>query len=235
MIDPQARFSDEETREIISLAASRQEEADRVKLGGSGGLTLGALEEAARGAGIDPLYVQAAAKDVVLRRGAAPVARRAALRAEVRAQRVVAGSLSDAEWERMVADLRETFGKTGIASQFGEVREWSSGNAPSEMPVTIRFEPLDEGTLITLHQPTMAMSSVLYSVGGTTGGMAALLAILFAMGDFAASMMFLPLMIAGLGALGTGGAWLGYRAQIQRQEERFRAVLDRAELLARGR
>lgn len=47
MIDSNFRFSDEETRQIIARATSRQEEAERVQLDARG-LTLGALQEVAR-------------------------------------------------------------------------------------------------------------------------------------------------------------------------------------------
>jgi hypothetical protein len=50
---------------------------------------------------------------------------------------VVPGTVSDVQWERMVAEFRQS----GSTSQFGPVREWVSATEASSMPVTVRLEP----------------------------------------------------------------------------------------------
>lgn len=233
MTDPEAHLTDEETRQIIARAADRQEQAERVPLDSGTGLTLSTLQEVAREAGIDPLYVDAAAREVLLRREAAPAATRLGLPVELRAQRVIPGSVSDAQWERMVTEFREAFRKSGIVSQFGQVREWVSGNEASGMPVNIRLEPVDRNTLITLQQPTMTASQLVYAVGGGFSVAAALVGVVFAVGDFAPIILLLPILFLILALLGSLGAWAAYRAWMPRQEEQFRALLDRAELIGR--
>ncbi len=234
MIDSQARFSDEETRQIIAWAAQRQEDTDRVQLGTGAGLTFGALQEVARDAGIDPLHVRAAAKDILLRRDAPPIKTRAGLPLELRVQRVVPGSVSDGEWERMVAEFRQTFRKSGSVSQFGAVREWISQNEASNMPITVRLEPVDEGTLVTLHQSTKTMSDLVYAGGGSMLATGAIIGVLAVVTSAPGAVMAPILLFAVLAVLGSLGPWAGCRAWIPRQRERFRAVLDRAELIARA-
>jgi hypothetical protein len=234
VIDPEARFSDEETRRILARAASRQDEVERARLGtrSSTDLTLAAVQAAAREAGIDPLHVEAAAREVVLRRDAAPVKTRAGLPVEMKMQRVIPGDVSDAQWERMVTEFRQTFRKSGATSQFGPVREWISGNEQSSMPITVRIEPVDEGTLLTLLQSSKAMSDIVYAVGGVFGGFAAFLgALAFFSPGFPVA---LPLVLLCFALVFSVGSWGGYRAWLPRQEKQFRAVLDRSELIARS-
>jgi hypothetical protein len=133
----------------------------------------------------------------------------------------------------MVTEFREAFRKSGIVSQFGQVREWVSGNEASGMPVNIRLEPVDRNTLITLQQPTMTASQLVYAVGGGFSVAAALVGVVFAVGDFAPIILLLPILFLILALLGSLGAWAAYRAWMPRQEEQFRALLDRAELIGR--
>ena len=235
MIDPGTEFSEEEIRRILARAADREAEAERARPAAGTGLTLGGLKEAAANAGIDPLHVEAAAREVMLRRDAPPATTRLGLPLELGAQRVIPGPVSDAQWERMVAEFREAFRKTGIVSQFGEVREWVSGNESREgMPVKVRLEPVDEGTLVTLHQPTGSLSTTTYALGGTFSFFAVLFGALFGLGDFAPGVLTLPVLMALLAVASFAGGWAGGRVWAPRQEERLRAVLDRVELIGRG-
>jgi hypothetical protein len=234
VIDPQAKFSEDETRQIIARAASRQEQAERVRLGTGTGLTLEVLQDVGRDAGIDPLHIEAAAKDVMLRRDASPVKTRLGLPLELRAQRVVPGSVSDAQWERMVTEFRQTFRKSGTVSQFGPVREWISEEESSNMPVKIRLEPVDERTVITLRQSTKTASEMAYVIGGTLASFGAMFGVFVGMGAFGPGGVVLPILFGVLAVLSSLGIWGGYRAWMPRQEERFRALLDRTELIARA-
>lgn len=235
MIDPRTAFSEEEIRRILARAADREAEGERARLGAGTGLTLGGLKEVATDAGLDPLHVEAAAREVLLHRAAVPERTRLGLPVELLAQRVIPGPVSDAQWERMVAGFRDVFRKSGIVSQFGEVREWVSGNESTEgMPVRIRLEPVDEGTLVTLQQPTRSLSVTTYALGGTFSFFALLFGALFVAGDFAPAVATLPILMAVLGVVSFVGGWAGWRAWVPRQEERFRAVLDRVELIGRG-
>ena len=231
VIDPTIRFSEEETRQIIARAASRQDESERMRSAAGTGLTLGMLQDVAREAGIDPLQIAAAASDVLIRRDVRPVKKRLGLPTALGIQRVVPGSVSDSQWERMVADFRRTFGKSGTVSQFGGVREWIIESGSTAL--AIRLEPLDENTLITLHQPTAGASEIT-AIGGTFSLIALATGALVAFGSFEPHVALLPAIFGSIAALSSLGIWAGYRIWIPRQEERIRAVLDRAELILRA-
>lgn len=233
MIDPNARFSDEEIRQILARAAARQNDSEQRQLGERSGITLGALQEIARDAGLDPLHVEAAAGDVLLRRDTAPVKTRLGIPAELRAQRRVGSGVTDAEWERIVVDLRRTFRATGTVSQFGPVREWISGAEASGAPVHVRLEPTDGGTLMTISQSTKMMSQLVYSMGGGIAAVGVMLAVIIALGE-TTELMALPLIFLVLGVLAGLGGWGISRSWVPRQEQKFRTVLDRAELIARS-
>lgn len=231
MIDPNALFSDDEIRQILARAAARQNDSEQRQLGERSGITLGALQEIARDAGLDPLHIEAAASDVLLRRDTVPVKTRLGFPTELRAQRLVGSGVSDAEWERIVVDLRRTFRSSGTVSQFGPVREWISGNEASGSAVHIRLEPADGGTRMTINQSTKMMSQLVYGMAGAFGSMGAFFAILVAV--LGTLPIFLPLFFLVLGVLFGLGGWGVYRSWVPRQEEKFRTVLDRAELIAR--
>ncbi|MBA2671027.1 MAG: hypothetical protein H0U67_11705, partial [Gemmatimonadetes bacterium] len=199
MIDPQARFSDEEARQILVRAAAQEESAERASAGR--GLSVVALQEIAREAGLDSLQVEAAAREVLLRRDSLPVRTRLGLPVELGVQRVIPGTVSDAQWESMVAEFRKTFRKSGMASQFGGVREWISANEESQMPVKVRLEPVDESTLITVQQPMNVAPQIIYPVGGGFSAAAVLFGVLAAIGSFPVSLPVLFLMFALLGSL----------------------------------
>lgn len=228
MIDPDTRFSDEETRRILARAADR--EAPAAQKPGTG-LTLHALQEIARETGIDPRHVEAAAREMVLRRSTAPAPRRLGLPLSLDARRVVPGRVTDAQWERMVAEFRRAFRKSGATSQFGEVREWISENEEGAMPVKVRLEPVDGGTLVTIGQPTTLVPQLVYGLGGGLTGMAAVFGGLAAV---AGAPVGLPLLFLGMAAATAGGVRFGYGAWMPRREKQFEALLDRAELIARA-
>jgi hypothetical protein len=228
MIDPEAKFTDEEARQILVRAASREERAERVSTGR--GLNVHALQEIAREVGLDPLQVEAAAREALLRRESPPVPTWLGIPLEAGLQRVVPGTVSDAGWERMVAEFRRAFRTSGITSQFGGVREWISASEKSDMPVQVRLEPVDESTLVTLQQPMSLVPQMVYAVGGTFSAAAVLFAVLAAIGSLPLHLSFLFFAMALLGSL---GVWGGYRAWLPRREEQLRAVADRVELIAR--
>lgn len=231
-MDSDTPLSEKQMREILARAADRQRAAERSLAKPEAALTLGALREAASEAGMDAGHLDAAAYDVLLRRETAPAPSRLGLPLELTARRSIRAGVTDVQWERIVGELRTTFKKTGIATQYGAVREWVSSDERSNFPVHVRLEPEQGGTRITLRQDTGAQTEVLYGVGGSFSFMAVLLGALFAFGDFAPAVMLIPVLLLVLAMVSSGGAWLAYRAAGRRQEERFASMLDRIELVA---
>lgn len=163
MSDGERRFSESEVDEIFERATSA--EASRaLKPSGapsSDGLTLSELKEIGAEVGIPPERIAEAAQ-ALSHRLAVP-APRTFLGAPRSVSRIVRlpRALTDAEWSRLVVDLRETFGAQGRIQAHGALRSWSNGN------LQVHVEP--EGDGFRLRMQTLkgdALSRAL--VGGTT-------------------------------------------------------------------
>src|SRR5437870_10699022 len=84
-------------------------------------------------------------------------------------------ALSDPEWERLVADLRDTFDATGRMRQDGAFRQWTNGNLQAVL------EPTDIGHRLRLR--TGKGDAVAFLMGGLAiGGLAAAMGIALALG-----------------------------------------------------
>lgn len=118
------RYTSGEIETIFARAAKRAETAPHTRSDGTG-LTLRELTEIGIEAGIPPELVAEAAgsldRDEALRR---------MLWLPVGLHRVVSleRNPTEREWERLVADLRETFGATGRIQEHGGLRQWTNGN-----------------------------------------------------------------------------------------------------------
>lgn len=234
-MDESNAFSDDEVREILRLAARRQDESERASLPGSAGLRLDQMTEIARGVGIEPAHVRAAAREVALRRGVTPVGTRFGIPKEVRVTRVLPGPVTDEEWEPIVEQLRRMFGVPGVASQYGGVREWLSGVGTRETaPIVVRVEAAEDGTIMTASQDAAVLSTLPAILGGSFLLTAALLGGAFAVGSFEAAVWLIPALFIGLAGVSFGGAIVGGRVWAKRQVERLATALDRAELIHRS-
>jgi hypothetical protein len=120
------RFTDAEVAKIIERATLRSESPAPVPVHRSG-LTLAEVQEIAREVGLDPASVAAAARTV----DESPATTRPGLLGlPLRVERIIplGREVSDAEWERMVVDLRDTFDARGRTRDEGSFRQWSNGN-----------------------------------------------------------------------------------------------------------
>jgi len=120
------RYSEEEVAEIFKRAAEAQQTARR-QLPSGEGMTLAELESIGREVGIPPELVAQAARG--LDRAGAPAGRRF-LGLPVGVGRTVElpRRLTDAEWDHLVVDLRETFDARGTVRIDGTLRQWINGN-----------------------------------------------------------------------------------------------------------
>lgn len=228
------RFTDEEGRRILRRAAERQEAAERARLREGETLTLAELESIAEEVGIDRSYVDAAAREVVIRRDAGPVDVSMGLPKELVEVRVLPGTVSDRQWEQMVGVLRESFGRSGIVTQFGDVREWSSSSDGRDgMPVHVRLAPTEGGTQLSMSQSTLSVRQVGPIVGGSFGFIAAFLTAFVAVGDFEPAVWSLPILMlliavgSGLGSTLLGKRWVRSRTAL------MDSVADKMELIGR--
>jgi hypothetical protein len=140
------RYSDDEVREIFSLATTGEGHDGSVPAE-PGGLTLDALQRIGQEAGIAPARVAMAATQLDARGRTTPVRR--SLGMPVGVSRVVdlPRAPTDREWEQLVALCRSTFGSRGRVSTTGGLREWSQGNLHVCIEPTERGEQLRLSTL----------------------------------------------------------------------------------------
>lgn len=136
------RYSDVEVAAIFEQA-SKVQAGDANQLTSAAGMTLAQLQEIGREVGIEPSIIAQAARTV----GASvPMPSRTLLGLPITVGRTVQldRKVSDAEWERLVVDLRETFEARGVVRQEGSLRQWTNGN------LQILVEPTDTGDRIRM-------------------------------------------------------------------------------------
>lgn len=120
------RYHDHEIAAIFEQAAEAQAGARAHRR--DEGLTLAELQEVGAAVGIAPEFVARAARAVDHRGRAAPRKTILGLPLGVSRTVVLPGPLSDGDWERLVVDLRDTFGARGRLRQDGSLRQWTNGN-----------------------------------------------------------------------------------------------------------
>lgn len=122
------RYSDEEVAAIFERAAKSQAGLQRQQPQTlAEGTTLGELQQIGRDVGIPAELVARAAREIDL---AGRPTERKYLGLTIGVGRTVElpRRLTDEEWERVVADLRETFDARGKVRSEGSTRMWSNGN-----------------------------------------------------------------------------------------------------------
>jgi hypothetical protein len=230
------RFNEQEIHALFERAAERQEQARRAEEASEAGLSLKELQHIGQSAGIAPEHVAEAAAELA---ASEPTAEFAAsesmlgIPAQVRHTRRLRGPVGDEAWERVVAELRQTFGQPGVAGKVGRVREWST-TSDDQMPVRVTLTPENEGTRVVIEQRLESQHEGLKTGLATGLVMATFLAGFLLWGDFPSHYpVLIPgLVLAVIGAI-TGGAWFQLSRHARRQDERFAAVIDRIDLVAR--
>lgn len=160
------QFSEEDAQRIFALAAERQKTAE---VAHDKKLTLAELEEAGLAAGIDPAYIRAAAADL-LRPDRVNVHRTfAGLPVEVRSTRLYATPIDEEKWTALVLRLRDLFGKEGLVTSFGKVRQWQSEADERRTPVRVMVEEENGGARVTIERKTWPkVLGASFGVGGFT-------------------------------------------------------------------
>jgi hypothetical protein len=169
------RYSDEETAAIFKAAAELQA-AESTPTGGvvapvSGeGMTLAQLQQIGREVGIPSDLVERVASGLD-RRGRTSVRRFLGLPIGVGRTVPLQRTLTDAEWERLVVDLRETFDARGRLRTEGAFRQWTNGNLQALIEPTATGDQLrlktmkgDAYALITGGFATIAFDAFLFAL-----------------------------------------------------------------------
>lgn len=137
------RFNEAEVAAIFAQASEAQAQSPGLQLPSGEGLTLTELQEIGREVGIPSEQVSHAAQ--VIARGGAPTFRKfLGFPIGVRQTIDLDRKLSDADWERLVVDLRETFDARGTVRKDGSLRQWTNGNLQALL------EPTETGDRLRL-------------------------------------------------------------------------------------
>lgn len=225
------RFSEQEARQIFALAAEREH---AVQAHPAAGLTLSDLEEAARAAGMDPAFVQAAAADF-LHAGDKPMRRTfAGMPVGLRRTRVLKHTLDDEGWAEVVAACRRIFGKHGLVTDLGRSREWVSEASDRRMPVRVLVEETDGSLRVTIDrsmwQRVLGLS-VSSGVNFTVG-----LALFFAWLATTPSPLWIPaLVLVSFALLFGAGTYTSLRLSERRDVRRFADTFAVIEQIAASR
>lgn len=120
------RFNEAEVAAIFERAAEAQQTSPQ-QLPSGEGMTLTDLQEIGREVGFSSEQLATAAKAIELQ--GRPTSRDfLGLPIGVGLSIDLGRNLSNEEWERLVADLRETFDARGVVKSDGSLRHWANGN-----------------------------------------------------------------------------------------------------------
>lgn len=120
------RYSDTETAAIFRVATERPE-TGVPQPSGLDGLTLRELQAIGREVGLSDDAIERAVHVLEVRESAES-RRLLGLPVGVERRVKLPHRLSDAEWERLVVQLRDVFGARGITGSDGSLRQWTNGN-----------------------------------------------------------------------------------------------------------
>jgi hypothetical protein len=204
------RFSEDEVAFILERAAAAEanpamDDVDANATGlteesglGSSGMTLQQLTDVAREAGLSPEAVVRAA-GAVQRGDLVPTTRITAYGLPIGVGRIVEFSrrVTDAEWERMVVALRETFQARGTMRQEGSLRSWNNGN------LTAMLEPTATGHRLRL-TTRKGDASGMISLGITMLSIAAVMATIVLFKEGSPMPWWSPGVFVGIGLAAIG-------------------------------
>lgn len=193
------RYDDAEVAAIFERAARAPDGAVVRHAPQREGMTLAELQAIGREVGIAPDAIAVAAQDVG--RSSAPPARRfMGLPVGVGRTVQLDRRLTDADWERIVGDLRETFDARGTLHRDGSLRQWTNGN------LQVLLEPTATGDRIRLRTRKGDAPGMLGGGLGMMVASAAISALNLAQGGFPDVGALLAVASLGLGGAGMFGA-----------------------------
>jgi len=224
-LSPERRYSEQEITEIFRQAAEAQETAQG-QMSQSEGLTLAELQEIGKEAGITPEFISSSAAAVDRMDLVHSPTRYLGI--PISAARTVdlPGPLSDANWNRLVEDLRDTFEATGKLQRDGAVREWANGNLRAVV------EPTETGHRLSLRTLKGNAKGLIWAgFAAAFLGIVTLTQVLFSGDPFSARTLSLVMMsVALLGSMGFSAFRLPFWAK--ERERQMDKIATRAITLA---
>ncbi|HEX5004577.1 MAG TPA: hypothetical protein VFV65_04635 [Gemmatimonadales bacterium] len=205
------RYSEAEVAEIFRQAAEAQQSAQR-RLPPGDGLTLSDLQGIGQDVGIPPDLIAQAA--TTLERGGLPASRRfLGLPLGVGRTVELPRPLTEAEWEHLVVDLRDTFHARGTIRSDGGLREWTNGNLQALL------EPTPTGARLRLRTLNgNARGLMLVGMGMIGIALGPFIAAVLTVGAEAALPQLLPFLLGGGALFGLGALRLPRWATARRRQ-----------------
>lgn len=216
------RYTEEETAAIFARA-SEATPPEASSLTAPEGWSLAELQAIGREAGLAPDEVAAAAR-ALDRAPQPPVRRFVGMTIGVGRTVQLDRKMDDAEWERLVVLLRDTFDARGQLRVDGALRQWTNGN------LQVLVEPTPGGDRVrlrTLNANAQAYATVGLTLLATSGIVTAALA---AQGALTPSLVMgtvIPFFSVGL--VGVAAAWLRSRRWAPTRQQQMDDVARRLE------
>lgn len=166
-MDNERRYSEQEIADIFEQAAEAQKAAQH-QLSRGEGLTIAELQQIGKEAGLTSEFIARAADQLdrqPVTVAVSPSRRYLGLPITVSRTVDLPGPLSDAAWERLVADLRETFQAAGKVEQDGSLRHWWNGNLHAFVEPTASGHRLRMHTLNEYWRSILTGSMVFLAMG----------------------------------------------------------------------
>lgn len=228
------RYDDREVDQIFAVAVRSEDAPVRLDPDGPG-LTLRQLQEIGEEAGIHPERIADAARSLAARASHLPQKR--SLGMPVSVGRVVPLSRrpTDAEWDTLVADFRDTFEAAGEPLEEGRARMWSNGALRVILERTLEGDQLRFTTVNRRFRSLNRMGATLATWGLVYLGMLAPEVLTSAGGLAGALSTLLPALIVtagGLGFIGLSGITLP--KWVEERDEQFERLAERAQALVSG-
>lgn len=184
------RYDDDEVAEIFRKAAEGPQSLPH-QVAGDAGMTLAELQDIGREAGLSPEAVASAARSLEIRPQAG-VRRYLAMPIGVERTIELHRRLTEAEWERLVVQLREVFNARGTVSSNGSFRQWTNGNLQALLEPTanghrLRMSTVRGGSMFSMNVGvgligTSALMVIFGALAGHLGDMWTGAAIISALG-----------------------------------------------------
>lgn len=211
------RYRDDEVRQILDSAIGK-DEASTASLPVGSGLTLRELQDVGREVGVAPERITEAVAEFEGRGVALKRATTLGLPTSVGSVLSLPRNPTDLEWERLVGELRSTFGVKGEVSVHGTLREWSNGTLHAFI------EPDQNGYRLRLEDSRAAALGVGLMFGGFLLVLSLMILLALLDRQDADGKLFVPLFfsLGGAGAIALGATPLPSWAR--EQEERIQHI-----------
>jgi hypothetical protein len=191
-VTEERRYQDHEVRQILDLAIG-QDDASAPSLPAGSGLTLRELHEVGREVGLPANRITEAVAAFEGKGELLPRTTAFGLPTSVGSVVALPRNPTDLEWERLIAELRTTFGVKGEVSVHGSLREWSHGTLHAFV------EPTETGFRLRLTDSRAAGFGVGVFAGGFLLAFSLLIFLVLLGKDDPGSRLFVPLFFAGGG------------------------------------